>query len=83
MLGGKYEDFLFNMFGHGQDITLDWRSNVFAIEKICVHKWGEKCVERGESGPYGKVGAIKKNGNVWSKGVGYHNLGHANEPKWS
>ncbi len=23
MLGGKYEDFLFNLFGHGQDVALD------------------------------------------------------------
>jgi hypothetical protein len=38
-------------------------------------------VERGESAPHGKVGATKKIGNVWSKGVGYHILGHANEAK--
>lgn len=36
---------------------------------------------RGESAPYGKVGTTKKIGNVWSKGVGYHNLGHANDHK--
>jgi len=54
MLGGKYEDFLFNMFGHGQDVTLDWRSNVFAIEKNCVHKknvWkGVKVAHMGKLG---------------------------------